>query len=334
MKLLTVLVGVASASVWESGTVIETGCLIGNLRIIEKIGRGRNAFVFKAQALDSEQLFAVKASESTQQLEREAEALQALSSSEGFPEFYCSGPGFIVMQLMEGFKSLDKMKADNDELPLPIEDIAIQLIERLESVHRAGFLHVDVHKRNIMVSQSDGRVVLLDFGLALPISGHKNSDFVNLFLSSIYEQVRQPLHPIDDIERLMYVLLHYSFGPLPWASFVGMHEAMEAELEPTKDVTAGLQMLEQRIFELKFELVWNKEYFTSNHVAQPFIKILEYVDLMRPLRESVSFTVDYETLRAMLREGQEPVLPVRLLKEDKTEASLEPSLLPIDSELK
>jgi len=218
---------------------------------------------------------------------------------------------------MEGFKSLDKMKADNDELPLPIEDIAIQLIDRLESVHRAGFLHVDVHKRNIMVSQSNGRVVLLDFGLAVPISEHKNPDFVNLFLSSIYEQVRQPLHPIDDIERLMYVFLHYSFGPLPWESFVGMHEAMEAEQEPTRDVKAVLQMLEQRIFVLKSELVRNKEYLTSNNVAQPFIKILEYVNRMRPLRASVSFTVDYETLRAMLREGKEPVLPVRLLKEKK-----------------
>jgi len=72
MKLLAVLVSLASASVWKSGDVIETGGLIGNLRIIEMIGRGRNALVFKAQAFDSGQLFAGKASESTQQLEREA----------------------------------------------------------------------------------------------------------------------------------------------------------------------------------------------------------------------------------------------------------------------
>jgi serine/threonine protein kinase len=337
MKLV---LSVLSAVVWTSqsatasqasGSILSTDCL-GDLKLLTGLGKGRNSLVFKAQQINgAEKIYAVKTSEVADELARESEVLQALNDEPGFPKFFCSGPGFLVMEFMEGFKSLDKLMKEQEPLPLPIEEIAVSLLDRLEAVHRAGFVHVDVHKRNIMVNPS-GDVVLLDFGLAIPISEHKKPA-MNLFYSSIHEQIRQPLHPIDDVERLVYVCLQYSYGPLPWSSFVGMHEGLEREAEATKGVLSVLKRLEERVFELKQALLFGEdaEYFESNKVSSGFRKMLHYIKEMMPVRNSLSFSVDYAYLRGVLREGREPGLPIREVataRIGESHGQPKPSLLP------
>ena len=49
----------------------------------------------------------------------------------------------------------------------PIMEIAIQCAQALHAVHKAGFLHGDVHTGNFLID--GGRVCLVDFGLARPI---------------------------------------------------------------------------------------------------------------------------------------------------------------------
>lgn len=319
-------------SVQSVDSKLETDCL-GTLQIDELLGRGRNALVFKAHMIaNPAAVFAVKASEAADQLRKEAEVLFALNQTEGFPHYFCSGPGFIVMELLSGYKSLAAMHAAGQEPFVPMEDIAIALIDRLEAVHAAGYVHVDVHKRNIMVS-AEG-VALIDFGLAVRVSERKNPDYLNVFLSSVFEQTRQPLHPIDDIERLMYVLLHFGYGPLPWTSLMRMHETIDREQKPTKEVTAVILALEQGIFQLKTELLTyeGNEYFDKYNVPSGFRLILKYVADMRPVRESTSFSLDYNYLRSVLRADKEALLPVRQLREaTDIPKPLGPSLLPVGS---
>jgi serine/threonine-protein kinase len=52
--------------------------------------------------------------------------------------------------------------------PIPVEealDIAIQICEVLEAAHDRGIIHRDLKPANIKIT-SDGRVKVLDFGLA------------------------------------------------------------------------------------------------------------------------------------------------------------------------
>jgi serine/threonine protein kinase len=335
MKLLLGLViPTVYSAMLETGMTVETECL-GMLKIVRQIGKGRSAQVFQATRIgDPAITVAIKAGASTEELATEAQVLEALNGEPGFPSYLCSGDGFLVMEFMSEYKSLDKFRESREPLPMSIEDIAITLIDRLEAVHRAGYVHVDVHKRNIMVkTTSPSDVVLLDFGLAVPLREPKKSHQVNLFLSSVHEQARQPLQPIDDIERLMFVLLHYAYGPLPWALTAEMHmEIVRNEEILREEVSQLLHSLNQRIFQGKLSLIFGQdvEYFETYNVPKNFRRIFKYIAQSRAMRDSMSFSVDYRLLKSFIREGQDDLLPVRQLGEGIVDGSSFPSLLPVD----
>lgn len=78
-----------------------------------------------------------------------------------------SGVPYIVLEYVEG-QPLDALLEEHG--PLPIRDalnIATELLAALGYLHRAGLIHMDVNPSNIILR--DGRIVVLDLGLACPI---------------------------------------------------------------------------------------------------------------------------------------------------------------------
>jgi serine/threonine protein kinase len=79
-----------------------------------------------------------------------------------------SGDQWIVMELLSG-QTLAEKVASNGPLPVAeVRRIALQLVDALRAVHRAGLVHSDVKPANVQLCD-DGRVVLTDFGIATPI---------------------------------------------------------------------------------------------------------------------------------------------------------------------
>lgn len=75
------------------------------------------------------------------------------------------GRPFIAMELLEGL-ALDEHLRERADLSLEARlDLIIQLCTGLEVAHAEGVVHRDVKPTNIMV-QGDGRLKILDFGLA------------------------------------------------------------------------------------------------------------------------------------------------------------------------
>ena len=72
---------------------------------------------------------------------------------------------FIVSELVEGVSMRDMLA----RAPLPVRDVldlGVQMAEGLAAAHQAGIVHRDFKPENVMVTR-DGRVKILDFGLAL-----------------------------------------------------------------------------------------------------------------------------------------------------------------------
>lgn len=87
-----------------------------------------------------------------------------------------AGVWFIVMDLIEGKNLADRISAG-----VPTVDDAVswttQVAEALHVVHEAGIVHCDLKPANVLVN-SDGRVIITDFGLArttISASGSENT---------------------------------------------------------------------------------------------------------------------------------------------------------------
>ena len=116
--------------------------------------------------------------------------------------------------------------------------IGIQIITRLEQIHRKGFVHRDIKANNFTIGRGDKAniVYIIDFGLAkkykdlktgqhIAIRGGKSlvgtARYASIASHDGYEQCRR-----DDLESLGYLLLYFLRGKLPWQG-IQMHDKNE-----------------------------------------------------------------------------------------------------------
>jgi serine/threonine protein kinase/Flp pilus assembly protein TadD len=84
------------------------------------------------------------------------------------------GLQFLTMQLVEG-QPLDRLIPANGMQIERIVDIAVGLSDALAAAHDKGIVHRDLKPANVMVS-NEGRVKVLDFGLAKDVSASDPAD--------------------------------------------------------------------------------------------------------------------------------------------------------------
>jgi serine/threonine protein kinase/formylglycine-generating enzyme required for sulfatase activity len=157
------------------------GHTIDQYKIVEKIGQGGMAEVYKGFHLALKRYVAIKLLGRTlrddpvltERFRREAQASASLRHANVIRIFdygAFEGGHYIVMEYVEGTDlraEMDRRKREGRGFsPGEILHILGQVADALDYAHQRGVIHRDVKPANILLS-SEGQVVLSDFGLAM-----------------------------------------------------------------------------------------------------------------------------------------------------------------------
>jgi len=203
--------------------------------IIEQLGFGGMGAVYKVKdSLMRGQLKVLKvmlpslvrSQELRERFISEAEIAQSLRH-EGIATVYDIGRHrdilFLTMELLEG-QSLDRfLKSKAGRLGfLEAVDIVIKICEGLTYAHKKGVIHRDIKPQNIFVLP-DGRVKLLDFGLAKLLSpGRLTRSSIGLgtaYYMSPEQSMGKEVDERSDIFSLGVVFYQMLVGRIPMGRF-------------------------------------------------------------------------------------------------------------------
>jgi Tol biopolymer transport system component len=164
---------------------LASGSRLGPYEILSPLGAGGMGEVYRARDAKLQRDVAVKVlpervasdPEALARFEREARAVAAISHPNilAIHDFGKEGSvTYAVTELLEG----ETLRAALSGGPLPVRkatDYAVQIARGLAAAHEKGIVHRDVKPDNVFVTR-DGRVKILDFGLARPTAAPAAKD--------------------------------------------------------------------------------------------------------------------------------------------------------------
>ena len=215
----------------DDDTAFAPGALVGSYRIVELIGRGAMAQVYRGTDQRTGRDVALKAPGADGALDpdtlrrflrevRLASRLVHPHIAAFYGGFEHAGRPWLAMELIEG-PSLGEWIDVNG--PMPLVDVVRHgegLAAALELAHSRGILHHDVSPQNIAMA-ADGRAKLLDFGLAGLVAAPSRSDKLSRTQTTVAgtpgymspEKIRgRPLDGRSDVFSLGLVLYEMATG--------------------------------------------------------------------------------------------------------------------------
>ena len=161
---------------------IAVGTVLGRYRLVERIGEGGMGEVWKAHDDNLDRDVAIKmllhgtiANTTTRErFRREALVLSRLSHPGVATIFDFDNRGgyeYLVMEYVAG-GTLESRLAKGSLLIRDVLTLGIAIADALDNAHQHGFLHRDLKPGNIALT-ADGHPKILDFGIALLLSGDR-----------------------------------------------------------------------------------------------------------------------------------------------------------------
>lgn len=208
------------------------GRTLGDFRIVERIGAGGMATVFKAYQPSLDRYVAVKVLPDyhardpifKERFLREARAVARLDHPH-IVHIHLLGEAenitYIVMQYVDGGTLKDKLKASG---PLSVGEAVkyvIQAAEGLGAAHKRNIIHRDVKPANMLLRKEDGDLLLSDFGIVKILEGTTNLTRVGTGIGtpqymSPEQGTGQSVDASSDIYSLGIVFFHCLTGRVPF----------------------------------------------------------------------------------------------------------------------
>lgn len=224
------------------------GKTVGGYRIIEQIGMGGMATVYKAYDAGMDRYVALKTlppqylndPEFRARFEQEAHAIARLEHAHILPVFAYGeqdGITYLAMRYMETGTLSDLVRKG----PLSLTDTArylSQIASALDYAHSAGIIHRDVKPTNVLVDKH-GSAYLTDFGIAKIIGGAANLTGTGAvigtpqYMSPEQFEHDQASNPASDQYSLAIMAYEMVTGrtpyqaATPWA-IIGMHQRSDS----------------------------------------------------------------------------------------------------------
>jgi serine/threonine protein kinase/tetratricopeptide (TPR) repeat protein len=216
----------------ESSSLVGTS--IGRFELLSVLGRGGAGEVYSAHDPELRRTVAIKilSPESTRAQDaegrfvREARTASALNHPNIVTIYEILRAGSMLAIVMEFVDGVPLRRLCDGTLPLPkVLSIGRQVAAALAAAHNAGIVHRDIKPENVMIL-SDGRVKVLDFGLAkwTEISGdftfHTGMTGIppgTLRYMSPEHYRSQPITAKSDVFALGLVLFELSTGRYPFS---------------------------------------------------------------------------------------------------------------------
>ncbi len=281
--------------------------IVGRYEVIEQIGIGGMAIVYRAKDLKLDRFVTLKVmreefvedDEFIARFSVEARAAASLNNQNIVSVFDVGQEGdihFIVMEYIDGFtlKDLIKRRApfENDQML----GVAIQIANAIDHAHSNQIIHRDIKPQNIMVT-STGIVKVTDFGIARAASNKTLTVATNVMGSVHYfspEQARGGfVDNKSDIYSLGIVMYEMATGHLPYNADEAVSVALMHLNEPLPDIRQYNPNISEsiiRIINKATDKVSSKRYQTAFELC---------ADLKRALTDSTgNFVVEHEVLEA------------------------------------
>ncbi|EQB86838.1 serine/threonine-protein kinase [Clostridium punense] len=223
------------------------GTILGSrYQLLQKIGEGGMAVVYKAKCLLLNRYVAVKIlkEEYSNNLEfmnkfRKEAAAAASFSANNIVNIYDVGSdnniNYIVMEFVNG-KTLKEVIQERGRLN--VDDtlsIGIQIAKALECAHKNNIIHRDIKPHNILVTE-DGTVKVTDFGIAKAVSSDTITHTSKVIGSAHYFSPEQAKGKIvdyrTDIYSLGIVLYEMITGKVPFDGDSAVSVALKHIQEP------------------------------------------------------------------------------------------------------
>lgn len=241
------------------------GELLGKrYKILEKIGEGGMALVYKARCSLLNRIVAVKVlkpqyssdEEFVKRFRREAQAAASLSHP-NIVNIYDVGKerdiDYIVMEYVEGKTLKDIIK---EEAPLEEKkaiNIALQICDALFHAHKNYIIHRDIKPHNIIITE-DNRVKVMDFGIARAATSSTLTDTGSVYGSVHYfspEQARGGyVNEKSDLYSLGVVMYEMLTGRVPFkgnspicVALKHLNEKVPPLSEYNKEISRGLEAI-------------------------------------------------------------------------------------------
>ncbi|MBE8999310.1 serine/threonine protein kinase [Nostoc sp. LEGE 12447] len=154
---------------------------------------------------------------------QEASRLQELAEHPQIPTllayFEQNGYLFLVQQFINGQNLLKERERRGNYSETEIRELLLDLLPVLKFIHVRGVIHRDIKPQNIIRRQSDGRLVLIDFGASKQLTATVQTKMGTVIGSHGYTALEQmqdgKAYPASDLFSLGATCFHLLTGVRP-----------------------------------------------------------------------------------------------------------------------